>query len=65
MVADLYPELTPEQQTEAEFHLSSYLDVVRRIFERVCRDQPELLTKLEKTVSLKQDKPLPKSADTL
>jgi len=57
-VADLYPDLTPEQQAEAEFYLLGYLDVVRRIFERICQQQPELLTKLEKTASLKQEKPI-------
>lgn len=55
-VADLYPELSPEEQAEAEFYLLGYLDVVRRIFERVCREQPELLTELEKTASLKQER---------
>ncbi len=62
-IADLYPELSPKQQAEAEFYLSGYLDVVRRIFERICYEQPELLTKLEKTASLKQEQPLPNSAE--
>ncbi len=55
-VADLYPELTSEQQAEAEFYLLGYLDVVRRVFERVCHDHPEFLTELEKTASLKQER---------
>lgn len=63
-IADLYPELSPEQQAEAEFYLSGYLDVVRRIFERISYEQPELLTKLEKPASLKQEKPLPNSANS-
>ena len=33
-IADLYPDLTSDQQKEAEFHLTRYLEVVRRIFER-------------------------------
>lgn len=56
-IAELYPNLTPDEQAEAEFNLLGYLDVVRRIFERICREQPELLTELEKTASLKQEKP--------
>jgi hypothetical protein len=57
-IDDLYPELSPDDRAEAEFHLLGYLDVVRRIFERICREQPELLTELEKTASLKQEKPV-------
>lgn len=53
-VSDLYLELNPKQQAEAEYHLLGYLDVVRRIFERITREQPELLTKLEKPANLKQ-----------
>jgi hypothetical protein len=52
-IAELYPELSPEQQAEAEFYLLGYLDVVRRIFERVSKEAPELLTELEKTANLK------------
>ena len=33
-IADLYPDLTPEQQEEAEYYLTRYLDLVRRIYER-------------------------------
>ncbi|HZS45851.1 MAG TPA: hypothetical protein VFC63_12165 [Blastocatellia bacterium] len=31
---DLYPDLTPEQQQEAAYYFSRYVDLVRRIFER-------------------------------
>ena len=51
--AELYPELSPEQQAEAEFYLLGYLDVVRRIFERISRENPEFLTELEKPANLK------------
>lgn len=34
-IQDLYPDLTPEQQEEAEFNLLGYLDVVKRIYERL------------------------------
>jgi len=53
-IADLYPTLTPAEQAEAEFNLLGYLDVVRRIFERISIENPKLLTKLEKSASLKQ-----------
>ncbi len=29
----LYPDLTPEQQTEAEYFLTQYLEIVHRIYE--------------------------------
>lgn len=53
-ISVLYPDLTPEQLAEAEFNLLGYLDVVRRIFERVSVENPNILTKIEKTASLKQ-----------
>lgn len=34
-ISDLYPDLTEAQQAEAEYYLSGYINVVRRIFERV------------------------------
>lgn len=30
----LYPQLTPEQQAEADYYLFRYLEVIRGIFER-------------------------------
>lgn len=33
-IGDLYPELSPEQQAEAEYYLTRYLEIVRKIFER-------------------------------
>lgn len=36
-VKDLYPELSSEEQSEAEFFLTRYLEIVRRIFERTRR----------------------------
>ena len=35
MIQDLYPELSPKQQEEAEQNLLGYLDVVCRIYERI------------------------------
>ncbi len=34
-IADLYPELTPEQQAEAEERLLRYLAIVREIYNRL------------------------------
>jgi hypothetical protein len=34
-ISDLYPDLTEVQQAEAEYYLTGYIEVVRRIFERV------------------------------
>lgn len=38
-IEDLYPELSPEEQEEAERNLRAYLELVVRIFERI-RQQP-------------------------
>lgn len=37
-VADLYPQLTPEQAFEAEHNLERYLELALRIYERICSD---------------------------
>jgi len=34
-ISDLYPDLTEAEQAEAEYYLNGYVEVVRRIFERV------------------------------
>ena len=59
-IADLYPDLTSEQQTDAEYRLLGYLEIVKRIFERVHREHPEILTELEERARLrKTGKPHP------
>jgi hypothetical protein len=55
-VADLYPQLTAEQQKEAEYYLLRYLAVVKRIFERIARENPNLLLELEKGARLRKKK---------
>lgn len=55
-IGDLYPELSPEQQAEAEYHLLRYLALVRRIFERIARENPELLTELEQRAMLRKER---------
>lgn len=53
-IVDLYPELTPEQQADAEYRLLGYLEIVKRIFERVCREHPHILTELERRAMLRK-----------
>ncbi len=38
-ISDLYPNLTPEQLEQAEYFLRRYIDLIRRIFERVEREK--------------------------
>ncbi|HSK73516.1 MAG TPA: hypothetical protein VK892_17600 [Pyrinomonadaceae bacterium] len=53
-IDDLYPDLSPEEQREAEYRLLRYLAVVKRIFERISRENPELLTELERRAMLRK-----------
>lgn len=55
-IADLYPELSPEEQAEAKENWLRYLQVVRRIFEYIGEDHPEILTELEKRARLRKEK---------
>lgn len=55
-IADLYPDLSPERQAEAEYRLLRYLALVKRIFERVARERPELLTELERRAMLRKER---------
>lgn len=32
-IAQIYPDLTPEQQAEAEFYLTQYFEIIHSIFE--------------------------------
>ena len=53
-IADLYPDLSPEEQRKAEYRLLRYLITVRKIFERVVREDPELLTELKRRAMLRK-----------
>lgn len=55
-IADLFPDLSSKQIAEAEFNLLGYLDLVRRIFERIVNEDPGLLTKIENSANLKEKK---------
>ncbi len=54
-IGDLYPNLSPEQQREAEFHLLGYLAVVKEIFGQIIEDNPYFLTELERRAKLKKE----------
>lgn len=53
-MAKLYPDLSPEKQEEAEYYLLRYLAVVKRIFERIRRENPKILTELENRARLRR-----------
>lgn len=55
-VADLYPDLTPEEQTQAKEAWLQYLRIVRLIFDHICAVKPEVLTELERRAMLRQKK---------
>jgi hypothetical protein len=47
-IQDIYPDFTPQEQAEAEYNFREYALLVWRIYERVKRENPEILTKLLK-----------------
>jgi hypothetical protein len=55
-IADLYPDLSPDEQQEAEYRLLRYLAVVKEIFEEICESKPELLTELERRAMLRKER---------
>ena len=50
----LYPDYTDDELAEAEETLSRYISLVRRIYERLRRENPELLTKELLNAKLKE-----------
>lgn len=55
-IADLYPDLSPEQLHEAEYRMLRYLAVVKEIFEEICESKPEILTELERRAMLRKER---------
>lgn len=53
-IADLYPQLTPAEQTASLEKWRRYLRVVRRIFDYAIEENPEILTELERRVMLRR-----------
>ncbi len=60
-IADLYPDLWPEEQAEAEYRMLRYLAVVKDIFEQICAEKPELLTELERRAMLRKQRNKPRN----
>ncbi len=52
-LSQLYPDLTPAEQQQAAGNLRRYVGLVWRIFERVERENPTLLTEVLRTARLK------------
>lgn len=55
-IADLYPNLSQEEQQEAEYRMLRYLAVVKDIFEEICESKPEILTELERRAMLRRQR---------
>lgn len=47
-IQDVYPKFSPEEQAEAEDNLREYALLVWRIYKRVKRENPEMLTEMLK-----------------
>jgi hypothetical protein len=60
-ISDLYPDLTPDEQREAEYRLLRYLEVVKEVFDEICASKPEILTELEQRAMLRKRKGRPHS----
>ncbi len=55
-IADLYPDLSPEEQQKAEYRLLRYLTVVKAIFEQIAKENPKLLSELERRAMLRKER---------
>lgn len=55
-IGDLYPDLSLEQQQEAEYRMLRYLAVVKDIFEEICESKPEVLTELKRRAMLRKER---------
>lgn len=55
-ISEIYPGFMPEEQAAAEETWRQYLAIVKRIFEYVSEENPEILTELEKRVRLRKEK---------
>lgn len=53
-IGDLCPDLTEEQQRDAEENLRNYLGVVKLIYEHVAANDPKILTELHKRARLRK-----------
>jgi hypothetical protein len=53
-IADLYRDLTSDEQAAVEDTLRGYLAIVKRIFEHVQKHNPEILTELRRRARLRK-----------
>ncbi|MEQ1762144.1 MAG: hypothetical protein ABL984_03255 [Pyrinomonadaceae bacterium] len=54
-LAKIYPHLSEEELREAEENLMQYLAVVRRIFDRIKRENPKVLTDLRRRANVRKE----------
>ncbi len=55
-IADIYPNLSSEEQSDAEATLHRYLAVVKRIYENISEQDPKILTELRRRAKIKKRK---------
>jgi hypothetical protein len=55
-IADLYPNISSKQQSEAQYRMLRYLDLVKDIFDQICEENPKLLTELERKAMLRKER---------
>ena len=55
-ISDIYPQLSSEEQQEAEANLRRYLGVVAEIFEHIKANNPKVLTELNRRARLRTEK---------
>lgn len=53
-IAYLYPDLTAEEQRDAQENLRRYLGVVKRIYDHVAGNDPKILTELRERARLRK-----------
>jgi hypothetical protein len=54
MIGENYPQLSTAEQHEVEENLRQYLAVVKRIFENVRIEKPEILTELRRRANVRK-----------
>lgn len=59
-IADLYPQLSLEEQQEAERNLRDYLRVVSEIFEYIKIHNPKVLTELTRRAKFRKERRITK-----
>lgn len=59
-IADLYPDLTIEEQAEAENNLVRYLGVIKRVFDYISEQNPKILTEVKRRARLRREKGIAK-----